>query len=1095
MKTRLLTAGLLVGASLMGYAQKAQKPIKTYRSPRLIDTQFQSQNPQNGKALLKEKLNLRAEDQMESVKVASDNLGFTHEKFQHYYKGVKVFGSEYSVHSKDGAVTHLTGNFAKIGDLNMKTELSESAALGKARKNIDAKEFVWDTDKSLTPKAELLILDAATTGSEARLAYKFEVIAARPFQRYDVYVDAKSGEILMQYSKIHLAQATGSGDTRYSGSQTLSTDSYSGYYRLRDYSRGSGVVTWDATTATSVNSSGVPIGSSDYTDNNNSWTASEFDNSDKDDAGLEAHFGAMATYDFFSTTFGRNSYNGSGATINSHVNTDIEAVYGYPSGYNDNAFWNGNVMVYGKGNSLDPLTTVDITGHEIGHAFMEYTANLVYQKESGAMNESFSDIWGTCVENYTNTNYGTSKDLWNLGTEIGQTFRSMSNPNAYGQPDTYGGSYWVGVTNCNPSNNNDQCGVHTNSGVGNHMFYILTVGKSGTNDNGDSYSVTGIGIDKAAAINWRAESQYLSVNSDYADWRTYAIQSAKDLYGAGSAEEIAVTNAWYAVGVGAEYQQPIGCVSAPLTLTITLDNYPEETSWTVKNSGGSTVASGGTYGSQPDGSTVTETISGLTVGDYTFTINDSYGDGICCSYGNGSYSLASGSTTIVSGGDFNSSESTNFCISGGGADTQAPTAPSSLSASNVQETTLTLSWSASSDNVGVTGYNVYQGSTNIGTVTGTTANITGLTSGTSYSFYVTAVDAASNESNASNTINVTTSSPDATAPSVPTGLSSSNVTTSSFTLSWNASSDNVGVTGYDVYQGGSFLKSVSGTSTSITGLSSSTTYSYRVAAKDAAGNVSAQSSALSVTTNSPSVSYCSTGGNNTNYEWIDKVQLGSINNTTSANGGYGDFTSLSTTLTTGSSNTIYFSAGFSSSSYSENWRVWIDYNQDGDFNDSGERVVSGTTSNGNTYSSSFTVPSSASLGSTRMRVSMVWNSTPSSCGSFSYGEVEDYTVNISNTSVITFNNADAPSAESLKDGISKASFTVFPNPTQSSIEFDAGDFKKITEVRIIDLGGREVLKAIEPAGNRVDVSGLKKGLYFFEITSEKGQHSTKFLKE
>ena len=126
------------------------------------------------------------------------------------------------------------------------------------------------------------------TGSEARLAYKFEVIAARPFQRYDVYVDAKSGEILMQYSKIHLAQATGSGDTRYSGSQTLSTDSYSGYYRLRDYSRGSGVVTWDATNSYECKQLGVPIGSSDYTDNNNSWTASEFDNSDKDDAGLEA---------------------------------------------------------------------------------------------------------------------------------------------------------------------------------------------------------------------------------------------------------------------------------------------------------------------------------------------------------------------------------------------------------------------------------------------------------------------------------------------------------------------------------------------------------------------------------------------------------------------------------------------------------------------------------------------------------------------------------------------------------------------------------------------------------------------------------------
>ncbi|MEQ9209686.1 MAG: M4 family metallopeptidase, partial [Pseudomonadales bacterium] len=276
-----------------------------------------------------------------------------------------------------------------------------------------------------------------------------------------------------------------------------------------------------------------------------------------------------------------------------------------------------------------------------------------------------------------------------------------------------------------------------------------------TNDIGSNYSVTGIGIDKAAAISWRSQSVYLGANSTYADWRTFAIQSAKDLYGADSPEEIAVTNAWYAVGVGAAYSAPVGCVASPLALSITFDNYPEETSWTVKNSGGTTVASGGTYGSQADGSTLNLNIN-LTAGDYTFTINDSYGDGICCSYGSGSYTLSSGSTTIKTGGSFTSSESTNFCITSGGGDTQAPTAPAGLAASNVTQTTLTLTWNASSDNVGVTGYNVFQGSTNIGTVTGTSANITGLSSGTSYSFHVTAVDAASNESASSNTVNVTT---------------------------------------------------------------------------------------------------------------------------------------------------------------------------------------------------------------------------------------------------------------------------------------------------------------------------------------------------
>ena len=119
------------------------------------------------------------------------------------------------------------------------------------------------------------------------------------------------------------------------------------------------------------------------------------------------------------------------------------------------------------------------------------------------------------------------------------------------------------------------------------------------------------------------------------------------------------------VDCGGSTCAPCPCNGNALTLTITLDNYPEETSWEVRNASNNVVASGGTYGSQPDGSTVVENIN-LTDGDYTFTIFDSYGDGICCSYGNGSYSLSDGANTIASGGAFGSSESTSFCTSGGG---------------------------------------------------------------------------------------------------------------------------------------------------------------------------------------------------------------------------------------------------------------------------------------------------------------------------------------------------------------------------------------------------------------------------------------------
>jgi len=200
---------------------------------------------------------------------------------------------------------------------------------------------------------------------------------------------------------------------------------------------------------------------------------------------------------------------------------------------------------------------------------------------------------------------------------------------------------------------------------------------------------------------------------------------------------------------------PTGCNGTEVTLSITFDNYPEETSWTLTNDAGQTVESGGTYGSQADGSTLT--IDLCLVDDcYTFTMNDSYGDGICCSYGNGSYTLSQGGTVLATGSSFGSSQADDFCIGGTGPDTTPPTTPTGLSASNETETTIDLSWNASSDNVGVTGYNVYQGSTLLGNVAGTGATVQSLTACTSYTFSVRAVDAAGNLSGSATTSSSTT---------------------------------------------------------------------------------------------------------------------------------------------------------------------------------------------------------------------------------------------------------------------------------------------------------------------------------------------------
>jgi len=184
------------------------------------------------------------------------------------------------------------------------------------------------------------------------------------------------------------------------------------------------------------------------------------------------------------------------------------------------------------------------------------------------------------------------------------------------------------------------------------------------------------------------------------------------------------------------------------------------------------------------------------------------------------------------------------------ADTQAPTAPSSIAVTGTTTNSVSLSWLASSDNIGVTGYDVYMNGVLKTTVTGLTTTITGLTASTAYSFYVIAKDAAGNSSPASTTVNGTTATPtpDTQAPTAPTSLAVTGTTTSSISLSWLAATDNTGVTGYDVYMNSVLKTTVTGLTATITGLTASTTYSFYVIAKDAAGNLSTAS-----TTSSPKI--------------------------------------------------------------------------------------------------------------------------------------------------------------------------------------------------------------------------------------------------
>jgi chitodextrinase len=327
------------------------------------------------------------------------------------------------------------------------------------------------------------------------------------------------------------------------------------------------------------------------------------------------------------------------------------------------------------------------------------------------------------------------------------------------------------------------------------------------------------------------------------------------------------------------------------------------------------------------------------------------------------------------------------------ADTEAPTAPTNLIAANTTQNTTDLTWSASTDNVGVSGYDILQGGAVIASVSGTTTSyqVTGLVPNTTYAFSITAKDGSDNESSASNVVNVTTEAPDTTAPSEPTSLTASAVTASSANLSWTASTDNVGVTSYEVLRDGAVIGTSTNTSFVATGLSPETQYDFVVTAKDDVGNTSAPSNTVTIITDAVPITYCDSASTNTNDEFISRVELNTIDNSSGAQF-YSNFTNVSTVLTKDTEYTITVTPTWTGTTYNEGYSVWIDYNRDGDFTDAGEQIFSQSATQTTPVSGSFTVPSSASEVSTRMRVTMSYNEVVGPCASFTYGEVEDYTV-------------------------------------------------------------------------------------------------------
>jgi Zn-dependent metalloprotease len=480
-------------------------------------------------------------------------------KYHQYYKGIRVEHGVINTTSSNGRVAMMQMEYYSIGD-NFKVQpaLDEKAALQKAVEFVGAVKYAWqgytgNESEYLEPRGELVIVSTYKQHGEVCLAYKFNIYALQPVSRAWVYVNAWDGTVVLidpiikhatrnlthtgekgeehtsgvqrtapagqfrQNNNILSTNIPGTAATRFVGQQTIITDNNSGdpakRYRLRENRNGQNIITLNYNLQP-YNVQGNPDAqATDYTDNDNNWTAAEHHNDNTfDDAALDVHFNMELVCDYWKFVHQRNGWDNSNGEIKSFVNVqqakwnDNNVYLG--NYFFPNAFWNGKNMHFGNGTGdLDrsqPYTTLDISAHEMGHAITETTSGLIYQWESGALNEAFSDIWAACVTNYAkvhNSSLG-SEVTWRVAEKcenINQTnkgFRDMSNPGLFHDPASYKNFFWkpADYTVCKDFEDTDNCGVHSNSGVLNKWFYLITEGENSYNTFGTFYNVTGLGF-------------------------------------------------------------------------------------------------------------------------------------------------------------------------------------------------------------------------------------------------------------------------------------------------------------------------------------------------------------------------------------------------------------------------------------------------------------------------------------------------------------------------------------------------------------------------------------------------------------------------
>jgi Zn-dependent metalloprotease len=279
--------------------------------------------------VLRSILGLKETDSYQMIEAEKDQLGFIHQFYQQYYKGIKVEFAAYAVHARNGLIESINGEFYPVGEVDVNPSLSEESALAKALAFVGASRYMWqipaeeqwlkETTESKTatyyPKgATVICKNYFKENGSHRLSYKFEVYAQEPLSRDYIYVDALNGDILYREAIIKHTNVTGGADTRYSSRQNITTFANTdGTFSLRETLRGAGIETRNAGGYMSYSSS------AEYRDNDNNWTAAEYNNANEDNMALDAHWGSQRTLDYFQNVHGRNGWDSKGAKVTNYV--------------------------------------------------------------------------------------------------------------------------------------------------------------------------------------------------------------------------------------------------------------------------------------------------------------------------------------------------------------------------------------------------------------------------------------------------------------------------------------------------------------------------------------------------------------------------------------------------------------------------------------------------------------------------------------------------------------------------------------------------------------------------------------------------------